>query len=499
MKADTGQRTRAATAPERAAAVLHPALPAPPRTARTRAAPAERLGETCRRLAARADRGRRGDALWREFVDAALPAAGAVRGALYLLAASGDYVPQCTRGLTPHQERLVAKHRVPRGGTVLLARLESTLHPLVAHAAERVFAPMTRAFGVRTLLLVPVVRGGACAGFFACDGGDRVVEVPPAIAEVLADGAARLATAIEAAELRHRHAEAAHVVALEHALAAAFAGSDTVDVLATAVGDALASFLDLTTVEVEWFDHGADVRRRAGWSCRCGAGAMPRLCVPFPHDGAPAGALHLHGVTSRRRLDPAIRRAQDAAARATAVAHRLRQIAELERLATRDPLTGLTNRREFVHRLDGELARARREGVPLTVMYLDLDDLKGLNDSVGHPAADAALCELAERIVGRVRASDIVARVGGDEFALLLPHTAARGGLVLFTTLLESLREIVVEGRAGGVSVSGGLATYPDHGRDAASLLRAADAALYAAKRRGKGGACIAEDVTTPR
>ena len=323
--------------------------------------------------------------------------------------------------------------------------------------------------------------------------------IADAVPRVVPAPASLVAAALELAALRERHAHQSRELALERGLSTVFAHAATLEALAAGVGEELRRLLAIEAVTVEWRLSELSTRRPRSRSCSCAASSpTATLCVPFHHDGQVAGVLHLRGATRQRPLLPRIRLAQDAASRAAAAGMRLLQLAELEGLATRDPLTGLNNHREFVHRLEGELARARREGVALTVMYLDLDDLKGLNDRAGHPSVDVALCDLAARILSRVRASDIVGRLGGDEFALILPHTVAHGALVLFTTLLDALREVEVGGHTGVLSVSGGLATYPIHGRDADSLLRAADAALYAAKRRGKGGACIADPESPP-
>lgn len=494
MKAATGPRTPPAAAPTGAVVAARPA----PRGA-VSSEDLSRFRDICRRLADHATGGRKtAGAVWRAFVDAAMQLVGSTRGIVYLLDPSEDtYRAVCARGLTPHQDTAVTAHRFARGGTVLLAQMEATRRPVVATAAEGVFSPVTRAFGVRSLLLAPLTGGRGCAGFFVTDGGDIALEFPPALRDAVAECGAHLALALEVAALRRAHTRGMLEVQLERALARSFAEASTIEELARDVGEGIRQLLGADDVQVTW--HLSESRAgRRGMACLCRheGGAAPQLCVPFSAHGRPAGVLHLSGDLPRRGAQTRLRLAQQAASRASAVAQRLRQLAELERLATRDPLTGLINRREFVQRLDGELARARREGVPLTVMYLDLDDLKGLNDRVGHPTADVALCELADRITARARASDVVARLGGDEFALILPHTAARGGLVLFTTLLEALRDVRVDGSAGVLSMSGGLATYPDNARDADALLRAADAALYAAKRRGKGAACLADDAS---
>ncbi len=157
---------------------------------------------------------------------------------------------------------------------------------------------------------------------------------------------------------------------------------------------------------------------------------------------------------------------------------------ELTRLAETDPLTGLANRRAFEARLEAEVLHARRTGAPLSVAVLDLDHFKEVNDRHGHEEGDRTLRTLAARMRSATRASDVIARVGGEEFAWLLPATTAEGA----RALAERLRRIIAEepfGIAGTRTISGGVAELGP-GDDGAGLLRAADARLYAAKSSGR-------------
>jgi diguanylate cyclase (GGDEF)-like protein/PAS domain S-box-containing protein len=157
---------------------------------------------------------------------------------------------------------------------------------------------------------------------------------------------------------------------------------------------------------------------------------------------------------------------------------------ELTRLAETDALTGLANRRAFEARLEREVARARRTGAPLSVVVLDLDHFKEVNDRHGHEEGDRALRTLAERMRAATRASDVIARIGGEEFAWLLPGTPAEGA----HAMAERLRGVVAAepfGIAGTRTISGGVAELGP-GDDGAALLRAADMRLYAAKSSGR-------------
>ena len=156
----------------------------------------------------------------------------------------------------------------------------------------------------------------------------------------------------------------------------------------------------------------------------------------------------------------------------------------LNDLALRDPLTGLANRRLLKELLDTDLARTKRNGVPLAVAYLDLDDFKIVNDSHGHEAGDIVLCETARRVLAVVRGADIVARLGGDEFVIVYePKDPNSDNLV--PRLEEVLSEpiLVRIGISVSCPASIGVADTRTTGYDAAALVAAADAAMYRVKR----------------
>jgi len=160
----------------------------------------------------------------------------------------------------------------------------------------------------------------------------------------------------------------------------------------------------------------------------------------------------------------------------------------LARLATTDPLTGLYNPRAFYDHLRQELRRLARYREPLSLLLMDLDGLKRVNDQFGHEAGDAALRSVAGAIARGLREIDLGARIGGDEFAVLAPRTDAKAA----GALAERLRALVAQGgddRPGrGSTISIGIASVSsstDAPPTAASLMAAADRALYAAKRAG--------------
>jgi diguanylate cyclase (GGDEF)-like protein len=158
---------------------------------------------------------------------------------------------------------------------------------------------------------------------------------------------------------------------------------------------------------------------------------------------------------------------------------------ELENLARHDPLTGLMNRRAFDERIDMALASANRSGAPLSLLMVDIDHFKRVNDQHGHEAGDDVLKSLAVLLQARVRETDTVARMGGEEFAVLLPDTDAGGALRVAEALVQQAASTRMP-LVGQVTVSIGVATglYATDART--SLMRLADKALYAAKHAGR-------------
>jgi diguanylate cyclase (GGDEF)-like protein/PAS domain S-box-containing protein len=199
--------------------------------------------------------------------------------------------------------------------------------------------------------------------------------------------------------------------------------------------------------------------------------ALTTTAVVRSNDGAP---LHYIGqimdVTERRRLER-----------------------QLRHHAEHDMLTGLANRRVFNAELGRQLARERRYGGESSLLMIDLDGFKDVNDAMGHAAGDLVLQAVADLLAARVRDTDVAARLGGDEFAVLLPETPRSGAETLAIDVVQAVRELSVDvgdGRHAAVTASVGVACsdeLPDGG-DEDALLAAADVAMYEVKRTGRDG-----------
>lgn len=178
---------------------------------------------------------------------------------------------------------------------------------------------------------------------------------------------------------------------------------------------------------------------------------------------------------------------------------RLIEVSEFERVlarAMRDTLTGVLNRQYFEGALQQQLALAERMGTSLALLFLDVDDFKAINDTYGHLVGDAVLKGVARLVQHSARDSDVVARYGGEEFVVLMPSTDALNATVLAERIRESIaqHESYTDDRTLRITISGGIAAYPDHARRADELIYHADSALYRAKGAGKNTICLFKD-----
>ena len=251
------------------------------------------------------------------------------------------------------------------------------------------------------------------------------------------------------------------------------------------------------------------LERRSGLDRRAGEPAIEEATLPlqrvFPHArlteseaAERAAAIEAH----RRELGSRLGRNVGAVVAAvdymlnisgelvapTIVEHAALEL--LEHRSVTDPLTGLFNRYHFDAMIQREIARCRRYGAPLSLLLADVDRLKPLNDRWGHQAGDRALSRVSNAIQHSLRGTDIAARIGGDEFAIILPDTDAVAGLIVATRI----RRTLAEQSSHTVTMSGGLVELPrnaDAAASASELMMIADQALYTAKK--SGGNCIVQ------
>ena len=214
----------------------------------------------------------------------------------------------------------------------------------------------------------------------------------------------------------------------------------------------------------------------------------PRRARAFrsPATGEQLGYLSAYSRSGRDAFGPAgAAELEELALRAGPAIDNARRFREARQLADLDALTGLHNRRYFHEMLAREVARAQRYSRSLALVVFDLDDFKAINDRIGHLAGDGVLAEAADRIRDVVRSADVACRVGGDEFAVILPESSLKDADQLYKRLEQTISHHPVA-QAGLVRLSAGVTELrPDD--DAISFFERADDALYRAKGAGKG------------
>jgi diguanylate cyclase (GGDEF)-like protein len=210
------------------------------------------------------------------------------------------------------------------------------------------------------------------------------------------------------------------------------------------------------------------------------------LAVPVPGEAGPIGFIAIYSRSPTHRFEEdMIRELEELAKRAGPAIENARRFREARQLADLDALTGLHNRRYFHETLAREVARANRYDRRLALIVFDLDEFKAINDRIGHLSGDAVLAETAERVRDVVRSADIACRVGGDEFAVILPESSTGDADQLYHRLRGAISSRPV-GQAGRLFVSAGIAELrPDD--DPTIFFERTDEALYRAKELGKG------------
>jgi diguanylate cyclase (GGDEF)-like protein len=220
--------------------------------------------------------------------------------------------------------------------------------------------------------------------------------------------------------------------------------------------------------------------------------------VPLIAQGVAVGVLHLRTSGDEPPFDPNQQRLASRIAEYTALAlTNLNLRDKLRSQAIRDPLTGLFNRRYMEETLEREIRRANRHNTSVGVILFDIDRMKPINDGFGHDAGDVLLRALGELMLRTFRGEDVACRYGGDEFTIVLPEASLADVWRRAEQFREAVKklEVVYEGKSlGPVTLSIGVAAYPDHGLTSERVLLAADAASYASKSEGGDRIMVGRD-----
>ena len=214
--------------------------------------------------------------------------------------------------------------------------------------------------------------------------------------------------------------------------------------------------------------------------------AQSRISIPLVSYGQPLGLLVL---SSRERNFFAKVETQPLESVADIFASAIQNanyVQRVKQLAYLDGLTGIFNRRYFETRITEEIERARRFGTELAVVMVDVDKFKSLNDTFGHLLGDEVLRQVSSLFSTQIRKIDVVCRYGGEEFVLLLPQTTLPQALIVAEKLRSALERCQFPGVPRSITVSGGIAVFPEQGTTQQQLVKAADGALYAAKEAGR-------------
>jgi diguanylate cyclase (GGDEF)-like protein/PAS domain S-box-containing protein len=300
-----------------------------------------------------------------------------------------------------------------------------------------------------------------------------------AIARVVAEEATQLLGATGSAVYRFESPETATCVAAHPPAAEGVVVSPTMS-----IGGTTATGRTARTGEAARVDDYRELPPDPAVAQVLDAGLRSGIAAPLAAGGRVWGALTA-GSAEPRAFGPADERRLAAFAELAAIAVANAEArAELARLAETDPLTGLANRRAFTKRLNGEVERARRHGHLLTLVILDLDDFKAINDTHGHGVGDRVLAEVGGHLASTSRAGELVARIGGEEFAWILPQVDSAGAMAPVERARARIAGIRVDG-VSGITCSAGVCDLTA-ARDVDELQRRADRALYSAKRAGR-------------
>lgn len=413
-----------------------------------------------------------GSAAFTDVVGSALASfldfSGFSSGAAYLPNASGRLSLRAQLGFgKPEADRLADFS----GRMELLEHVMRVVEPLALEADDGSgIRLLLERMSARSLLLVPITHARAPIGVFvAASANERVapdwVELARLVAAPIGQSL-QLAQAVSSLSASEHRFRGIAEYSRDGIIVSNFA--EQISYVNAAAGKTLG------------IDGGALVGRRIG------------DLIPFVGDGAFTGTVARPDgrdvpleVTRQTFEDPSGHTNSVYIVRD--LSERLR-IDELAWLANHDPLTGLVNRRRFEEELGARLAESNRYGTTGALLALDLDEFKPINDSYGHAAGDVVLRKVGEVLRSMTRASDVTARIGGDEFVILLSHTVAAGAEACARKLVEHIADAVsdYEGVPLRVTASVGVAVFPGDGTTPEALLAAADRALYVAKQAGR-------------
>jgi diguanylate cyclase (GGDEF)-like protein len=226
------------------------------------------------------------------------------------------------------------------------------------------------------------------------------------------------------------------------------------------------------------------------------AESASRMCIPLVSFGHTLGILALDSALPDAFRDGDLQSLESVADICATAIQNAHYVERVKQLAYLDGLTGIFNRRFFELRFIEEIERARRYNTSMAVIMADIDLIKRLNDEFGHVLGDEVLRQVSSLFHQQLRKIDVVCRYGGEEFGILLTQTDAHHAL----NVAEKLRKLVASWQFPGVprtvTISAGAAAFPDHGTTRDELVKAADAALYAAKQAGRNRVCLG---TLPR
>jgi diguanylate cyclase (GGDEF)-like protein len=217
-----------------------------------------------------------------------------------------------------------------------------------------------------------------------------------------------------------------------------------------------------------------------------------RMFIPLVSFGQTLGVLGLHSSSPNAFHDTELQSLESVADICATSIQNAHYVERVKQLAYLDGLTGIFNRRFFEMRIMEEIERARRYGTGMAVIMADIDQFKLLNDEFGHLLGDEALRQVSSLFHQQLRKIDVVCRYGGEEFGILLSQTNAQHAMVVADKLRRMVENWQFPGVPRTVTVSAGVAAYPDHGTTRDALVRAADTGLYAAKQSGRNRVCLA-------